>query len=416
MKRTVLSLTFGLCAVPALLSGCNFGGSNNDDPVDADLRIGALVDLSGDSSSLGGQTESAILQAAQAGEASGVIVGVEVRDTGGDPQKAAQVMQELLDMGIRVFVGPSTSAEAEALLPLANASGALLVSDGSTAQSLAIPNDGLYRLSPTNTVEAQATVDYIKVRGRSALVTVSRQDTGNLEVTASVRSIASRSGFSLQPEITYPVDHGTNFNDVAQQIASAVTAAGGGSSVAVYVAGFDEVADLLADSAGYAELQNIAFYGSDGVAQNSGITSSARPSFFAVQADNLGSPLISIASSAYAQAQEITDAGGGTVPNAFVMNAYDAVVIMTNAYLANPSFGDGGQGTRSSFVQAANGYSGLTGTIQLNAAGDRASAPYTFWGDCFIDGLTNWYAIGSWSPSSPTATRGVASYVGCPVT
>jgi branched-chain amino acid transport system substrate-binding protein len=414
MKRTVFTLLFSLCAAPALLAGCNFGGSNNDDPVDADLRIGALVDLSGDSSIVGSQTESAVLQAAKAGESSGVIVGIEVRDTGSDPTTAVQAMQELIDMGIRVFVGPSTSAEAQAVLPLANAYGALLVSESSTAQSLAIPNDALYRLVPTSNVEAQASVDYMKARGRSALITVSRQDAGNLEATSAVRTAANSSGFSLQPGITYPVDHGTDFNDVAQQIATAVTAVGGGAGVAVYVAGFDEVADLLADSAGFPELQNIAFYGSDGVALNTDITSSARPSFFAVQADGMASPLISIAPNAAAQAQDITDEAGGTTPNAFVMNAYDAVVMMTNAYLADSTFGDGGQAARSAFVRAANGYSGLTGTIQLNSAGDRTSAPYTMWGDCYVNGLTNWYAIGSWTPFSPTSTKGTASYSGCP--
>jgi ABC-type branched-subunit amino acid transport system substrate-binding protein len=91
------------------------------------------------------------------------------------------------------------------------------------------------------------------------------------------------------------------------------------------------------------------------------------------------------------------------------------VMIMANAFIADPSFGSGGTQSRKAFVQAANGYSGVTGVVQLNAAGDRASAAYTFWGVCYVNGLHNWYDVGSWTPASPSSTNGVASLRGCPV-
>ncbi len=417
MKRTLPCTFLALvCASITLLSGCNFGGGSNNDPVDADLRIGALLDLSGDSSATTAMVEQAVQQAALNAQALGVVVGVEVRDTQGDPSIAVQQMQELLDLGIRVFVGPSTSAEAQAVLPLANASGALVVSESSTAQSLAIPNDALYRMSPTSNVESQASVDFIKLRGRTSLVTVSRDDIGNLEAVSAVRADASRAGISLQPMITYSSSQGTDFNAVARQIADAVSAAGNAATVGVYVAGFDEVAGLLADCAVIPTLQDVAFYGSDGVAQNSTINSSAKSSFFAVQADSLPSALIGVPTDKQVQAQQVTLEIGGTTPNGFVLNAYDAVSIMTNAYISNSSFGSGGAGDRTSFVKAADGYSGLTGTIELNAAGDRITALYTMWGVCYVSGLTNWYSVGSWTPNSWTSTSGVASYSGCPAT
>jgi ABC-type branched-subunit amino acid transport system substrate-binding protein len=161
-------------------------------------------------------------------------------------------------------------------------------------------------------------------------------------------------------------------------------------------------------------LQDVAFYGSDGVAQNSTINSSAESSFFAVQADSLPSALIGVPTDKQVQAQQVTLEVGGTTPNGFVLNAYDAVSIMTKAYLSNSSFGSGGAGDRTSFVKAADGYSGLTGTIELNAAGDRITGLYTMWGVCYVSGLTNWYSVGSWTPSSWTSTSGVASYSGCP--
>jgi branched-chain amino acid transport system substrate-binding protein len=399
-----------------LFGGCNSGGGGGSDPVDADLRIGALLDLSGDASGSDQYVEQVILQAQEDAKALGVVLGIEVRDTAGNPQQAAQQMQALIDSGVKVFVGPSSSSQAQAVLPVANAAGALVVSESSTAQSLAIPNDALYRMCPTSYVEAQATSDLIRSQGLRAIVTVNRADVGNTELVTALRPKLSAAGIALQPPIVYPTSHGSDFSDVAQALGAAVDAAGGPSSgVGVYVAGFDEVADLLADANGVPSLQGVPFFGSDGVSQNPDIVTSAGPAFFSADADGVPSPNLGIPANKLPDAQRIMSGTGQTMPDGFALAAYDAVMIMANAFIADPSFGSGGTQSRKAFVQAANGYSGVTGVVQLNAAGDRASAAYTFWGVCYVNGLHNWYDVGSWTPASPSSTNGVASWRGCPV-
>jgi branched-chain amino acid transport system substrate-binding protein len=324
-------------------------------------------------------------------------------------------MQVLLEKGIRVFVGPSSSSQAQAVLPAANAAGALVVSESSTAQSLAIPNDALYRMCPTSLVEVQATADLITSQGLRAIVTVNRADVGNTELVTALRPKLSAAGIALQPPIVYQTDHGSDFTDVAEAVGAAVTAAGGAAGgVGVYVAGFDEVADLLADSRSIPSLQGVPFFGSDGVSQNPDIVSSAGPAFFSAEADGVPSPNLGIPVDKLPEAQRIMSGTGQTMPDGFALAAYDAVMIMANAFISDPSFGGGGPDDRKAFVRAANGYSGVTGTVQLNAAGDRASAAYTFWGVCYIDGLHNWYGVGSWTPASPSSTSGTISYLGCP--
>jgi branched-chain amino acid transport system substrate-binding protein len=418
MKKSLSAFTaLSLVASTIAFSGCGSNSSNSNDPSNANLRIGALLALTGDASDVGTLEQSAVYLSAQNASTSDVVIGVEVRDTAGDPETAVKEFQALLDKGVRVFVGPSTSSEVQAVLPLANAAGALLVSESSTAQSLAIANDALYRLSPINTVEAQASVDYIKLRGRSSLVTVSRDDSGNIETVNAVRSAASSVGFSLQPTIVYPTDERSNFETTANQIATEVAAAAQGdiSKVGVFISGFDEVSNVLEDVASIESMQGVAFYGSDGVAQNSHIVSSAKSAFYAVTADGVASPLIGVPADKQAEAQTITNEIGGDSPNGFVMNAYDAVQIMANAYRSNSTFGNGGAGDRSLFAQSANGYDGLTGVVRLNSAGDRISANYAIWGVCSFQGLINWFTVGQWTPSSPTAATGTASYIGCPV-
>lgn len=416
MNKSIVTFTALSLFTSALsLSGCGSSGNNND-PSNANLRIGALLALTGDASDVGALEQSAVYLSAQNASTTNAVIGVEVRDTAGDPQTAVQEFQALLDQGVRVFVGPSTSAEVEAVLPLANAAGVLLVSQSSTAQSLAIANDALYRLSPINTVEAQASVDYIKLRGRSSLVTVSRDDSGNLETVSAVRSAASSAGMSLQPTIVYSTNERSNFEATASQIATEVTAAAQGdiAKVGVYISGFDEVSNVLEDVASIQSMQGVAFYGSDGVAQNSHIVSSAKSAFYAVSADGVASPLIGVPADKQAEAQTITNEIGGSSPNGFVMNVYDIVQIMANAYRSSATFGQGGASDRSSFAQAANGYNGLTGVVRLNSAGDRISANYDIWGVCSFQGLINWFTVGKWTPTSPTGTKGTVSYLGCP--
>lgn len=410
MKKCALSAA--LCLALASM-GCGSGNSN-DQPTNPDLTIGVLVNETGS------ETDQYVLAAARLAaenaQASGVTVAIVSKNTNGDGAGAAQALQELLDQGIRVVVGPTTSGEAQGALPLANAAGALLVSPGSTAQSLAIVGDALYRLSPTNDVLSQTTLDLIRVKGFSALVTVNREDLGDSEEASELRRLAAASGIGLQPPITYPTDAGSDFRAVAGQVAAAVTQAGGSPAVvAVAVFGQEEVADLLADCSGYTELQGITFFGSDGISQNSVIVSSAGPAFFALEAGAFPSPLLSVPPDQEAEAASISSQIGDPLPDAFSLNGYDGVTIMVNAFKANPNFAAGGSQSRASFATAADGYSGLTGTIDLDAAGDRISGRYTYWGVCSLNGLINWYDVGSWTPRSPSSTQGTANFAGCPV-
>lgn len=410
MKKTALSAA--LCLALASL-GCGSGNSN-DQPANPDLTIGVLVDEAGSESDQ--FVLAAARLAAQNAQAAGVTVAIVSKNTNGDGAGAAQGLQELLNEGIKIVVGPTSSGEAQGALPLANSAGALLVSPGSTAQSLAIAGDALYRLSPTNDVLSQTTVDLLEEEGFSALVTVNRDDLGNAEEASEVRRLAAANGIALQPPISYPQDTGTDFRGVAGEIASAVTAAGGSPNrVAVAVFGLDEVADLLADCSGYSELTGITFFGSDGISQSSAIVSSAGPAFFAVGAGSFPSPLLSVPPDQEAKASAISSQIGDPLPDAFSLNGYDAVTIMVNAFKAAPSFAAGGTATRAAFVAAADGYSGLTGTIDLDAAGDRISGHYTYWGVCSLGGLINWYDVGSWAPRSPSSTQGTATFFGCPV-
>ena len=92
-------------------------------------------------------------------KAQGVDVTLDVRDTGGDPATALKEIQSLREAGIATVIGPQTSSEAKEVLSFADEQGMLVVSQSSTASTLAIPGDALFRMIPTDQVEGVASGD-----------------------------------------------------------------------------------------------------------------------------------------------------------------------------------------------------------------------------------------------------------------
>jgi branched-chain amino acid transport system substrate-binding protein len=407
-------LTFVTCALmimasSALLLGCGGGSSESD----ADIKIGALFDLSGPGQDLGSFSKAAAEQAIGEAAGRGVSISLTVVDTGSDPARAEQGLQRLLDSGISVVIGPQTSSEARQILPTANSSGALVVSSGSTASSLAIQGDALFRLVPTDVVESSAVFELMKTRGVRSFVTVGRDDAGNQGLVNSLNEYARGGRYATQPTVTYASSQTDGFDAVAHQVVSAITAARRAGTVGVFVAGFDEVSNLLAALSNEPSAAGVGFYGGDGSAQVSSIVSDDAAATFARQSGGVPSALTTIPVENLTEADAITKAIGGDEPNAFALGVYDAVGIIEAAsqiVSINPL------SERQRFALAAQGYNGVSGTIFLDDAGDRVSAPYAFWGICNgLSETSEWTRIGDWVPSSASSQRGSARYYGCPV-
>ena len=79
-------------------------------------------------------------------------------------------------------------------------------------------------------------------------------------------------------------------------------------------------------------------------------------------------------------------------PDAFALAAYDGFDVAVQTLLSTGTTVDGPT-LRAAFTKAANGYAGVTGTIELDAAGDRASAPYAVL--VHLPERSKWGALGS---------------------
>lgn len=393
--------------------GCGGGGSDSTvGPSDANLRLAALFDLSGPGQTLGQASQAAVNEAIGLSLGRGVSISVRYYDTQSNPTKAQEALNQALADGISIILGPQTSSEAGQILASANNAGALVISQGSTSSSLAIANDALYRMVPTDRVEARAIYDLAASRGASSFVTVNRQDTGNQGLATSFTQYAQNGKKTVLGNLQYPTSQTTDFSALAEDIAALVSSART-TRVAVFLAGFDEVSEVLAACAAQPALNGVPFYGGDGSALAATVPSNSTAAQFAHTAGLFPNALSTIPPELMGLAETITAAYGGDQVNAFALAAYDTISILTDAYEGNPNFDAPGV-RRPAFAEAAAGYQGVTGTIELDQAGDRASGAYAFWGICQSGSQYSWSQVASWKPASPTSSSGTASFSGCP--
>ncbi len=367
------------------------------------FKIGVLATLTGSGFTLGQDTVAALqiaeeqLEADAISQHGGYHFKFFVRDTQHDPSKALEAIKDLDRRGVQIIIGPQTSSEVAMIKPYADAHNILVISQGSTAHSLAIPEDNIFRLCPDDTLEAKAIVALISHDGIQTIVPLWRNDAGNNGLHDSVKAQFEAlggtvaSGFQYEPTTT-------DFTVAITSIASQVGA--GGSTIAVYLAAFDEVVDIF-HAASNTALSSTAWYGSDGVALSAALTGDATAAAFAARPSvGYPNPIFGLPDSLKSKWQPISDeieARTGIKPDAFALSTYDALFVLQRAL---EDVGDlrNFAAFKAAFMSEADAYSGITGSTALNSAGDRANGDFDFWA---VRNDT-WVRIGTYNNGSLT--------------
>ena len=373
---------------------------------DRPVTIGALLSLTGDWSSLGRNCRAALqaglesINLEQLSSGSPLHFSADIRDTRLVPETALAELQSLASAGVKFVIGPQSSAELRVLKPFADAHEIILISPSSTASSLAFTNDNLFRFCPDDTYEAAAMVALLRADGIQAVVPIWRDDAGNQGLHDSTARLFPAQGGVISAGIKYGANE-TNFSAAASalraDLASTLTNFPG--KTAVYLAGFDEVAELFKVARSDQVLGSVPWYGSDGVVQSEVLAGNAPAAEFAA---GHGYPCPTFGLDARFRdiwqplATLIKNISGNEV-DAFTLAAYDALQVSVLAYRSAGNEAPFST-LRAAFVQAADSYIGATGPTLLNAAGDRDGGAFDFWS---LRAATNgyvWFRSGSFQP------------------
>jgi branched-chain amino acid transport system substrate-binding protein len=389
-------LSYGFMTSVATESTKYFGPAEGENTI----LIGALLPLTGTLSSFGESAEASLTlavddvnnQLEKSGSSS--RVGLVIEDTKTDPNVAREKLMDLASKGIRIVIGPSTSAAVAAVKEYADENGILIVSSSSTAPSLAIPNDNVFRFVPDDTHQAEALAKQMWDEGTRVVIPIWRTDVFGNNLQSLLKEKFEKLGGKVVDGIGYdpPVGnfaaslHRINFIVWEQELRSLTSKVNdamsqyGADKVGVYIVAFDEIVPIMIQANRHQELQSVRWYGSDGSAQNEGLIKNVDAAEFAVKTNFLN-PIYRVnASDSFKKLEERIVEEIDRAPRSYAEVAYDefwvAALTLKN-YLGTQQDDIGS--LREAFINTTNFYIGVTGRTELNDAGDRKYGSYDFW-------------------------------------
>lgn len=346
--------------------------------------FGALLPLTGPLADRG-RTSKAALELAQAdinaylaGSGLGGSARFLLEDTGGNPAKALEKLKALASQGIRVVIGPYTDDAAEACLDFADKNNILLISQGSSGPFLSKKGDNLFRLSPSDTYQAEAVTSLMRQEGVTTVVPLWRGDRYADDLVVHVKARFRQLGGEVLPGVRFDPDR-KEFGDIIDNLVKQVSQrARKSGKVAVYFAGGAEIVTLLKDASKHAELA-VPWYGCDGTAMFDPIAKDPESAAFAMKV-RLASPRYGEGgANVYVLTEKRVQDKTDLFPDTQSLAAYDAAWA---AFFTAQAVGGTGDFARfkQMLPRVCERMYGVTGWLALNEHGDRREDwDFDFW-------------------------------------
>ncbi len=357
-------------------------------------------------------------------------VSVKFQDTQGNPALAYAGIQTLHDAGIRLIIGPEGNDATAAVLDYAKTNGMVVITPAAATSQLTTAGSNLFLMSPVDTQQAALLAFKQTAAGCLNLLTFSRADIYGQDLYRDLQNQLPAGSFFQQ---SYDINATTvdSFIDYSVEIATAFAyevltsnfTPNDQAAIAKAIAGVClqtisntegaailDVASqwvMLAEQASALypmdttlalsglnsiNLNQVKWYGSDGIVLAPQVTGDATAAQFAVDI-GFRAPQFSVSPASFASfGAFLTRIGGGvTTQSIYAGNAYDAVQLA-----AATSFQLGGSldSTKwmpqlpitSALFTGGNvtiqsvPFTSVTGNLAIAANGSRAEANYAMWG------------------------------------
>jgi branched-chain amino acid transport system substrate-binding protein len=366
-----------------------------------EVVFGALLALTGSASSLAESGEAALELAVEdvneylLSIGSKTRISVIVEDTKSDPAVALEKLQSLAGKGIKVVIGPQSSAEVETVKAYADENGILLVSPTSVAPSLAIPGDNVFRLCPDAKHQAEAVARLMWEDGIRVVIPLWRGDVWGDDLAKATKDSFEELGGTVVDGIRYSPtteDFYTELGPLNSKISQAIAQYGDVDSVGVYLLAFGEVVPIFIQAQNYTSISTVKWYGNSAVALNKELISNPQAARFAIRT-GFPNPTYAVEKTEkYELIEEPIRKKIGRPPDNYALAAYDSLWVATLSYLATGGTNDS-DALKKALQQTAEFYRGATGWTDLNEAGDRNFGNYDFWAVRGDNGAFQWERV-----------------------
>jgi branched-chain amino acid transport system substrate-binding protein len=379
-----------LAALVLFLSSCKKDTPQDNQSIQT-IRIGGLFSITGNWSTLGKTSREAMnLALVDVNEymeqrGSRYRFSTVNYDTKLNPTEATNAIKSgFTNSGVKIFIGPQSSAEVTAVKDYANNNNLLVISQGSTASSLAIPNDAIFRYCPGDGVEGLAIANSMFASGKRAVITMARNDVGNIGLQNSVGT----NFFALGGQVDAIAPFGTEVTEFTSLLATLkpkieqYSTSLGADKVAVYLASFDRATDIFRAASADPVFASVNWYGGDGIVKSEVLRADAVACDFAITtkffAPDFGLPL-----QPHPQLANIAGAiktNTGIEADAYAFSVYDIMWVIARTIANYPEVLNDFSKMKTLFSKESEKYFGISGPTLLNANGDRAIGSFDYWG------------------------------------
>lgn len=248
------------------------------------IQIGMLLPLTGSLSETGATAKAALEVAIEDFQRQFPTATIQpfIVDTASDPATALAQLKTLAAQGIKIYIGPFSSAEVIAMKPFVDENKLVLISPITTAPSLAV-DDTIFRIALDDTKQAIALSALIAKRKVTAIVPIVRNDIYGKEFVENFIAQFQKVGGTTANPIYYDAA-APDLQSAVNQAKTAVESLrqqNANASIGVVAISFDEIVDLFTKASGDSTLSSLPWFGTDGSAQNANVEKNPTAAAFA---------------------------------------------------------------------------------------------------------------------------------------
>ncbi len=349
------------------------------------VNIGLLFPLTGDLASQGEEDRIAAQLAVDdfneylEGKGSAWSINGIVEDSQTNPVIALDKVTAMHAKGAKMVIGPSTSANLRNLMGYTAANNMMMISYGSTAPSLAIPDDNVFRTVPDDDNQGPAIASLMASRGIDVLVPVWRGDTWGDGLKESTAMSFSEAGGIVDDGIRYnpeAPEFSASTSLLANQVQKYVDKYGE-DRVGVLLIAFAEVLQFMQSASSHEVLDDVRWFGSDGSTNVQSLVDDSIGLEFAYATDFTTLQFVASENPKTDRVTELIKSELGRIPTVYAYCTYDAVWLAGLAMEAAQSTDT--DAIKTNMIPVAENHTGAVGSTKLNAAGDLDSSDYAVW-------------------------------------
>ncbi len=304
-------------------------------------------------------------------------------------------VQGFKSMGINLFLGGYFSSMAQAALSYVNENDMIMVSPMSTSPLLALDDDNLFRICPTDYVQAPAVAEMMDSFGIEAVVVIGRADAWadgiyNLFETEWVEN----KGHVILEKIRYAAES-TEYSNYLATMDDIIVAAKEDypvERIAVLALAIDELVVMVSQSVDYPAIREVIWMGCEGAGRNTRMIDDTGNA--AVPLRIFSSTMVPTKSWKWDQFESEYYA----LTNQYAA-FYDGTAVDGSTLLALNVLETGGTDAgaiKEHFIPKARSYFGLTGWVDLDDNGDRKPGTFEIFGYYERDGEVGFQKYGEY--------------------